>query len=111
MGSYIMLDGDDWFEVLEEVLVIRESAPATDIIVVGDSDDDDDEWLVASDHGWVRSDPFKPLLRQTRRERHRLDALELDAHREELLDLYRLQADGVLPLPPPPPPYSLYPRL
>ncbi|KAK6181989.1 hypothetical protein SNE40_009762 [Patella caerulea] len=62
-----MLDGDDWFEVLEEVLVIPESAPETvpetvpeavsdttlepEIIVVSDSDDDD-EWLVTSDPFW-----------------------------------------------------------
>ncbi|KAK6180915.1 hypothetical protein SNE40_008880 [Patella caerulea] len=41
---------------------VLQKLPATDIIVVGDSDDDDDEWLVASDHNWVRSDPFKPLV-------------------------------------------------
>ncbi|KAK6169788.1 hypothetical protein SNE40_020774 [Patella caerulea] len=73
MGSYIMLDGDDWFEVLEEVLVIPapETVPDTvpdtvpeavseavsdttlepEIIVVSDSDDDD-EWLVSSDPFW-----------------------------------------------------------
>ncbi|KAK6181945.1 hypothetical protein SNE40_009721 [Patella caerulea] len=62
-----MLDGDDWFEVMEEVVVIPECTPDTvpeavpdiapdtylkvnEIIVVNDSDDDDkdnDEWLVA----------------------------------------------------------------
>ncbi|KAK6185271.1 hypothetical protein SNE40_007540 [Patella caerulea] len=57
MGSYIMLDGDDWFEVLEEVLVIPDTVPDTvpeavpEIIVVSDSDDDD-EWLVTSDPFW-----------------------------------------------------------
>ncbi|KAK6187220.1 hypothetical protein SNE40_005294 [Patella caerulea] len=74
-----MLDGDDWFEVLEEVLVIPDTVPDTvpetvpdtlpetvpeavseavsdttlepEIIVVSDSDDDD-EWLVSSDPFW-----------------------------------------------------------
>ncbi|KAK6174992.1 hypothetical protein SNE40_013535 [Patella caerulea] len=81
-----MLDGDDWFEVMEEVVVIPECEPETttetvpdtlpdtasdtylevnEVIVVSDSDEDDendDEWLVARDHDWVRGDPLKPLV-------------------------------------------------
>ncbi|KAK6175797.1 hypothetical protein SNE40_014186 [Patella caerulea] len=74
-----MLDGDDWFEVMEEVIVIPECTPeaapdtapeavpdtapdtyleVNEVIVVSDSDDDDkddDEWLVTRG-------PLKPLV-------------------------------------------------
>ncbi|KAK6192572.1 hypothetical protein SNE40_004018 [Patella caerulea] len=68
MGSYIMLDGEEWFEVLEEVIGIPENTPQSAIettpcsaettlevneVIVVSEDEDDDEWLVV---------PSEPLV-------------------------------------------------